>query len=121
MKSSVLSLWFVSTLACAQSVPTEFPQQAAPMAPQALTAALAGKVYSVKPAKGPDWRWQFKADGYFFINVGNFSDSGKWSVKDSALCSEGRYIKASCNEVRVDGHDLYLKRDSGEVVKMTVQ
>ena len=121
MKSPMLSLCLVSTLACAQSVPTEFPEQAVAVTPPTLTAALADKVYSVKTAKGAVWRWQFKADGYFFINVGSFSDSGKWSAKDSALCTEAKQIKAGCNEVRADGQDLYLKRDNGEVIKMTLQ
>ena len=37
------------------------------------------------------------------------------------MCSEGKQIKSGCNEVRALGTDLYLKRDNGEVVKMTPQ
>lgn len=107
--------------AFAQPMPSEFPEGATPLSGDALKEALSGKVYAVKPTSGSTWRWQLNANGYFFINIGNFSDSGKWSTKDSTLCSEGKQIKASCNEVRALGNELYLKRDSGEVVKMTLQ
>jgi hypothetical protein len=121
MKFAILPLVFVSVWASAQTSLPAFPDGAAPLSPQALEAALAGKVFSVKPASGPGWRWQINANGYFFINAGNFSDSGKWSVKDSTLCSEGQKIKANCNEVRLAAGELYLRRDSGEVVKLAVQ
>jgi hypothetical protein len=98
-----------------------FPEAATTISPEALAAAVTGKAFSVKPAQGSTWRWQFNANGYHYINVGSFSDSGKWSIKESSLCSEGRQIKFSCNEVRAVGTDLYLKRDSGEVVKLVVQ
>lgn len=105
----------------AASAPTNFPDGSADVAPDALKAAIAGKVFSVQPADGPQWRWQFRDNGYFFINAGSFSDSGKWSVKGSSLCTEGQKIAASCNAVREEDGTLYLKRDSGEVVKMVAQ
>lgn len=110
-----------SAQAFAQTTPSTFPDDAAALAPAALQDALAGKVYAVKMATGPDWRWEFNANGYFYFNAGSFSDRGKWSVKDSTLCSEGKQIKASCNEVRQRGTALYLKRDNGDVVMMTPQ
>lgn len=105
----------------AQTAPTEFPEGATALTPDALQESLAGKVFTVAPATGTPWRWQFNGNGYFFINIGGFSDSGKWHTKDSALCSEGRHIKASCNEVRSAGGVLHLKRDNGEVVELAVQ
>ena len=119
MKAFAFSLLVATSLASAQSPTTEFPEGAVIVTQDALKESLSGKVYSVKPASGPSWRWQFNANGFFFINVGNFSDSGKWSTKDSTLCSEGKQIKANCNEVRIHNTDLYLKRDNGEVVKLT--
>jgi hypothetical protein len=104
----------------AAPAPGGFPADALALDPSALKERLSGKVYELKPAGSPDWRWQFRADGYFFFNSGAFSDSGKWSIKESAVCSEGRKIPASCNEVRQVGSDLFLKRDSGEVVRMSV-
>ena len=108
-----------NSVALAQSA--DFPDGSKTITPEALSAALSGKTFSVKPASGPDWRWQFKDSGYHFINVGSFSDSGKWSTKDSTLCSEGKKITYSCNEVQMLGTDIYLKRTSGEIVKLVVQ
>ena len=105
----------------AQSAPTEFPEGATTLTPEALKEALAGKVFTVAPASGSPWRWQFNGNGYFYINIGSFSDSGKWQVKDSAVCTEGRQIKYSCNEMRSADGVLHMKRDSGEVVKLTAQ
>lgn len=99
----------------------EFPEGSSSLAPEALSIAIADKVFSVKTAQGSVWRWQFKSDGYHFINIGNFSDSGKWSTKEGSLCTEGRQIKFSCNEVRALGTGLFLKRDNGEVVKLVIQ
>ncbi len=99
----------------------EFPEGSAPLTQESLSTAVAGKVFSVKTAQGPVWRWQFKADGYFFINIGGFSDSGKWTVKESTLCTEGSKINYSCNEVRSTGGELVLRRDNGEIVKLVVQ
>ena len=121
MKLMPVFLVLASSVAFAQSIPTDFPEGATTFGTDALKSAVSGKVFTVKAAKGPNWRWQFNPDGFFYINVGSFSDSGKWSTKESALCSEGRQIKYSCNEVRAHGADLYLKRDSGEVVRMTAQ
>jgi hypothetical protein len=121
MKYLALPILLISSMAWAQSSPTEFPDGATAVAPEALKGSVADKVFAVKPSKGPTWRWQFNANGYFFINIGNFSDSGKWEAKDSSLCTEGKQIKASCNEVRAKGAELYLKRDNGEVVRLEVQ
>lgn len=121
MKLRVLPLLLAALQASAQSAPTTFPTEAVPLSPAALQEALAGKVYTVKLVDGTRWRWQFKADGSFYLNVGSFNGSGKWSTKESALCSEGRDIPASCNEVRQLGGDLLLKRDNGTVVTMSPQ
>ena len=121
MKFPILFLVVASTWATAQSTSTEFPTTAEQLSAEKLTEELAGKVYGVQPTQGPKWRWQFNSNGYFYINIGEFSDGGKWSAKGSSLCSEGKKITASCNEIRKDGSVLYLKRDSGEIVKMLAQ
>ena len=122
LKSKLTLLCFLSSccfapLAHAQ----EFPEGSATLSPESVSSAVSGKVFSVKPAQGSTWRWQFKTDGNFFINIGSFSDSGKWTAKDSSLCTEGRQIKYSCNEVRTVGPDFLLKRDNGEIVKLVPQ
>jgi hypothetical protein len=121
MKTCTLLLLLATSQAFSEPVIKEFPADAVAIPSASLQEALAGKIYSATPAEGPRWRWQFDANGHFFLNVGNFNDSGKWSAKDNSLCSEGKKINASCNEVRQKGSDLFLKRDSGEIVRMTPQ
>ncbi len=118
MRALPILLLLLTTQAFAQTAPAEFPADATPLAAGALQDRLSGKVYSVKPADGSEWRWELKSGGTFFINIGSFSDYGKWRVEDSKLCSDGRKIKASCNEIRQHGSALLLKRDSGEIVEM---
>lgn len=97
-----------------------FPDGAEPLTQAALREALAGKVFSITPAKGPTWRWEFKANGYFFLNVGSFSDSGKWSTKESSVCQDtGK--NTGCNEMRQKDGMLHLKRDNGEIVTLKPQ
>jgi len=111
-------LLILSTHSIAQT--TGFPEGAEPLTPEALKTALAGKTFKVAPAQGSAWRWQFDANGHFFLNVGNYSNSGKWSTKDSSICQDtGK--STGCNEVRSKDDALYLKRDSGEIVALQVQ
>ena len=98
--------------------PTEFPSDAQALTAEALQQRLSGKVFNVKTAAGATWRLQYQASGNFYINVGNFSDSGKWRVEGSQLCSEPQKTKAACNEMRLASDTLYLKRDSGEIIKL---
>lgn len=119
MKLTFFGLIFAGVHALAGAATTTFPEGATVLTTAALQEAVAGKVFNVVADSGPDWRWEFKANGYFFINVGSLRDTGPWTAKESALCTEGKYIKASCNEVRQLGTNLYLKRDNGNVVPMT--
>ena len=108
----------MSPLAALAQAPAEFPAEAKSLAADALQQRVAGKVFNVKPAAGPEWRLQFQANGYYFINAGGYSDSGKWRTEDSRLCTAPQKRPASCNEMRLASEALYLKRDSGEIVKL---
>ncbi len=108
----------VADPAQAQGVVTEFPASAQPLATTALQERIAGRLFHVTTASGVTWRLQYQANGYFYINVSNgFSDTGKWRVESSMLCSEPQKSNASCNEMRLAGDQLYLKRDSGEIIR----
>lgn len=114
----VLALLTASAAAAAQTAaPAAFPTDAQPLTAEALQQRLSGKVFSVKAAAGTPWRLQYQAGGYFYINAGGFSDSGKWRVEGSQVCWEPQKTKAACNDVRLAGDSLYMKRDSGEIVK----
>mgnify|MGYP001003140650 CR=1 FL=1 len=120
MRTLVLSLLAATAASCAfsQTATGGFPDGAMPLAPDDLAKALGDKLFHVQPASGPAWRLQYNANGYWFVNVGTFSDTGKWSVKDSTICAEGKQIAASCSDVRTKDGALYLKRGSGEIVKL---
>lgn len=104
-------------LAQAPVAPADFPTEANALNAEALQARLSGKVFGVKTAGGATWRLQFQAGGLYFINVGGYSDSGKWRTEVSNLCTEPQKRPAACNEMRLVGDVLYMKRDSGEIVK----
>jgi hypothetical protein len=53
------------------------------------------------------------------VNVGNFSDSGKWRVEGSSVCVDWKKAPPSCSDARLTGDILYMKRTStGEIVAM---
>ena len=121
MKSSIVLATLVSSSVFAQEAVTQFPDGATVMSADALKAAVADKVFLARPAKGDPWRMQYNANGFFYVNVGNFSDNGKWSVKDSTVCTEGRVVKYFCNEFQIKDGTLYMKRESGEVLKFELR
>ncbi|WP_369641757.1 hypothetical protein [Acidovorax sp. A79] len=108
----------LSTSALAQT--TDFPEGAEQLTQEALREALAGKVFSMTPAKGPDWRWQFDNNGYFFFNAGSYTNSGKWSTKDSTVCQDTGKT-TGCNPMRQKDGVLYLKRGNGELLTFKPQ
>ena len=85
-----------------------------------LKPLIAGKVFSVKTSTST-WRLQINDNGYFFINIGSFSDTGTWTVEDGKWCSKPKKSNASCNEMRLSGGSLFMKRDSGEIVLFSPQ
>lgn len=121
MKKALLICAAAATLSMSASAQDgNFPEGAEPLAQEALRDALAGKVFTMTPAKGLPWRWQFDANGYFFFNAGNFYNSGKWSTKDSKVCQDTGKT-TGCNEMRQKDNVLYLKRDNGEILTFRQQ
>ena len=119
MRFATLALTMAVGAALAQSptVPMEFPAEAKPLTADDLHQRVGGKVFRVKTAAGGAWRLQYQAGGFLYFNAGGYSDSGRWRIDGSKLCSELQKSPASCNEMRVAGDALYLKRDSGEIIK----
>ena len=114
-RAAIGALLCASAAMTASAQTTDYPEGAEPLTQDALHAALADKVFSITPARGPKWQWTFKPDGQFYLSAGNYSNSGKWSAKDSSLCQES-VRTTGCHEVRQKDGVLYLKRDSGEVI-----
>jgi hypothetical protein len=114
---AVLAL-ITSVDAAAQSAP-QFPDDAKPLTADQLRERLGGKVFHVATAQGTTWRLQYQGGGSFFVDVSNgYRDKGKWRVEESKVCSEPERGKPSCNEVRLVGDLLHLRRDSGEIIKL---
>jgi hypothetical protein len=123
MKRIACTLLVVATCAVAQSAPPlTIPGDAtAPTADQ-LKATLAGKIFRVKVADGSSWRLDYRGNGYWYVDVSTgFRDTGKWRTEDGKLCTEGRAVRAACNDVRLQGEAIFLKRDSGEIVRLVAE
>lgn len=122
MRNLFLPIALLSLSVQAQnSMPTTFPEGTSTPTATELQVRLSGNVFSVKPFSGANWRLQYKEGGYYFINVGSFTDSGKWNTEDGKLCSMGQKSGGTCNEVRATPDSLYLKRDNGEIITLVKQ
>jgi len=79
---------------------------------------LSDKTFRVQLADGNTWRLEYKSNGYFFVNTSTgFNGSGQWQAEDGRLCGHLKGRDRGCNEVRLQGGLLFLKRDSGEVIQ----
>ena len=100
----------------------EFPSEATPITAKQLSERISDKVFAVRLADGTGWRLQYKASGYFFVNTTTgFNGSGKWTAEEGKLCGELKGAKLTCNEVRQTADAIYLKRDSGEIIRLASQ
>jgi hypothetical protein len=120
----LLALFWALSASAQTALPTEFPSDAMPIAGDALKARFSDRVFKVAHASGSTWRLQYKSDGYYFVNIApsGFSDSGKWRIEESKICTEPQKLAASCSEVRTLGEALVVKRGAnGEVIRLDPQ
>jgi hypothetical protein len=82
-----------------------------------LRKLLSDKAFDIKTARGAAWRIQIRDNGSFDITVGAFEDAGEWTTEDGKWCTRPRKGQPACNEMRVAGGSLYMKRDNGEIVQ----
>ena len=121
MKSFAACTTFLSFTVFAQSaIPTTFPEGAIPATAEQLKARLTDRVLGARMTNGDDWRFEYKSNGYFFLNTGRgYADTGKWRVEEGRVCAEMQKSGAACSEMRILNDVLYLKRASnGEVVAL---
>lgn len=111
-----IALLTLATTASAQ----DFPEGSTAPGAAELRQLIAGKVFSVKTSTST-WRLQINDNGYFYINVGNFADSGTWTAEDGKWCTKPQKSNASCNEMRLSSGSLLMKRDNGEIVRFSPQ
>ena len=61
---------FLSLSALAQSaIPTTFPEGAIAATAQQLKTRLTDRVFGARMTNGDDWRFEYKSNGYFFLNT----------------------------------------------------
>jgi len=118
----MLALLVAPAIAAAQAAfPTEWPDGAQPLSPEALRQQLAGKTFIAKSLTSLPVRTQYQ-EKYVYLNIGSTSDSGTWRTEGSAVCIEWRTLRPSCSEIRAVGEALYVKRaNNGEVMAMASQ
>ena len=120
MLAPVLLLPVLSLPAAAQTAaaPPPFgPAGASTPTTDELKQRLSGKSFNVKYADGTAFRVDFEENGNYFVNVaGGGNVSGEWRVEDGELCTK-RQGSTGCNEARVTSNELFLKRDSGEIIQ----
>lgn len=116
MKLLATVLLIASSAAFAQG--TAFPDGVTSPGAADIQQRLSGKVFNIKLADGSMWHVQYGNDGAFdFKSSKGFTDHGDWKAEDGKICSKGSKIPYACNDVRMKGDDLYLKRDNGEIVQ----
>jgi hypothetical protein len=104
--------------ALAHKVTTAFPSGSQALSADALKSAIEGKEFTAQPVEGPRWSLAYRKGGEFTVNAGNFTDEGKWSAGDSAVCTEGKKLKYLCNALRTKDGKLFLQRKDGEVMQL---
>jgi hypothetical protein len=118
---SIVAAAFAGAAIAQTAAPTAFPE--ASLAPPAneLKTRLADKVFKVNLADSSSWRLEFKASGYWFINTSaGFNDSGEWKTEDGKLCTSRKGFW-TCNDARVKGEQIFVKRTSGEIIQYLAQ
>ena len=124
MKHCFVFALLSATLVNAQTaLPTEYPEGALALAGDAIKEQLAGKAFTAKPSDGNTLRFQFKDDGYAFLDTSRgYRDTGKWRVDANNWCTDWQKTGSSCSELRRKGDVFYYKRPlNGEVVPMTLR
>ncbi|MBC5781372.1 hypothetical protein H8N03_00360 [Ramlibacter sp. USB13] len=95
-----------------------FPPDATVPPAAAVQQHLTDRNFEAKVANGNVWRLDYKSNGYFYITVGAYTDSGKWKTEDGRLCHAPQKSNGGCNDVRLSGGTLFMQRDNGEVIRL---
>jgi len=104
-------------------LPKGFPAGSRRLQQDELRQMLSGGVLRATYASGETVRVQYDDNGYVYYNGGQGAKlSGRWHVEGSSVC----YVRSagppnSCTEIRLEGDQLYAKRNSGEVIKLEVR
>lgn len=109
----------VLATACASGPPpaTEFPAGAKAPSAAEVTSLLRGKSFQLGGSGGVRADYAKEGNGATVYFSGR-SDVGTWRTEDGRVCFEGfRAMPSVCNDVRLVGSDIYVKRSNGQVVQ----
>ncbi|WP_225783284.1 hypothetical protein [Xenophilus sp. Marseille-Q4582] len=121
--------WLITLLplllaGCAATAPPARDFPAGVRAPSAseLAGLLRGKSFTFTAGNGVAVRTDYaaEADGVTAYFSGR-SDRGTWRTEDGKVCFQFKVIPSVCNDVRLAGPDMYLRRANGEVVRVTAR
>ena len=124
MKTIALSSLIGAALlaGCASAPPpqADFPPGARAPAAAEATSLLRGKSFTLANPNGSSTRVDHAGDasGGVAIYFAGRSDSGTWRAEDGRVCYQFKTIPSACNDLRVAGKDVYLKRSNGQVVQL---
>ncbi len=97
-----------------------FPPGARAPASGEITSLLRGKSFTLANPNGSTLRVDHADDasGSLVAYFGGRSDSGTWRAEDGRVCYQFKTIPSACNDLRVAGNNVYLKRSNGQVVQL---
>ncbi len=121
-KTHILSVLAAAALvaACASGPPlaTEFPSGARAPTAAEISSLLRGKSFKLANPSGSSNQVDHGANDSVIAFFGGRSDSGTWRAEDGRVCYQFKVVPSACNDLRLVGSDIYLKRSNGQVVKL---
>jgi len=119
----LMALLFVVSNAIAQDQPPkDFPADSTTPNAENLRDHLSGKTFAAKFASGATVTTQFSADGKLKATISTGGvDTGDWKVENGKLCGTLRKAGQFCNDARLSGGVLWLRRMNGEVIRYDAQ
>ena len=96
------------------------PPGAGPPGAAEAAGLLRGKSFNLANPNGSSIRVDHAADasGGVAIYFSGRSDSGTWRTEDGRVCYVLKTVPSACNDMRLAGKDIYIKRDNGQVVQL---
>ncbi len=108
--------WLLGGCASGPAPAADFPPGARTPAAAEVSSLLKGKSFNLA---GVGIRTDYASESdvvtaYF----SGRSEPGKWRTEDGRICFDFKTIPSACNDLRVVGNDIYLKRSNGQVVML---
>ncbi len=87
---------------------------------EALQARLTGHVLRWNTPSGHRFRLRLERNGFAFIDIDEFSDSGSWRAEPDRACWKWREMGEGCNEFVGGAEGLWIRLAGGALVPVQV-